>query len=372
MKRGNDLKNFTQISLSIVLLFTLGVTGSVLAQDLPMACVGTTERYGVKGFNGISDFDWIITDPDGNILPASSYQLLARGDSIAITWGEGLKGGIYTLTVTEHTDYGCTGTPFSANLMLNTPELFLPISNNLDDLKGVCYGQIAELDPGSGFRSYLWQDNNTNQIYYTGDAGTFTVRLVNDTYSCSYDSTKLMIYDLPTVSLGRDTFLFGNQTLPLDVYNPDFNFYNWSTGAITSSITVSGLEGKQEIWVIVTDLNGCQGSDTVVVDAADYRKLKIPAAFTPNGDGFNDSWIFPATKTTDGQFIDVSSYLQNVDVQVFNRWGKLVWKHKGLNKAWNGKDLGGKELPMDSYHYIIVFTVGDEKFEYKGSITIIR
>lgn len=345
----------------------------VQAQDnIHSACVGTTERYGVKGFNGISDFEWVITDPDGNILPTTSYQLLARGDSIEITWGEGLKGGIYTFSVTEHTDYGCTGAPFEAYITLNTPEIFVPISNNINDEMGVCYGQIATLDPGSGFRSYLWQDDNTNQVYYTGESGTYTVRLVNDTYNCSYDSTRLAVYDLPTVSLGQDTFLFANETLTLDVYNPDFSFYNWSTNEITSSITVDGLSGKQEVWVLVTDLHGCQNSDTVIIGAADYSKLKIPAAFTPNGDGFNDTWIFPATRNADGQYVDVSNYLQDVDVKVFDRWGKLVWKHKGMNKEWNGKDLGGKELPMDSYHYIIVFTVAGEKFEYKGSITIIR
>lgn len=366
------MKKSTYILPLLILLLTLGVSKVTLAQDLPMACIGTTEKYGVKGFNGISDFDWVITDPDGAVLPSSSYQLLARGDSILITWGEGLKGGIYTVTVTEHTDYGCTGAPLSVYITLNTPEIFIPISNNLNDNMGVCYGQIATLDPGTGFRSYLWQDDNTNQLYYTGDAGTFTVRLVNDTYSCSYDSTKLAVYDLPTVSLGQDTFLFANQTLTLDVYNPDFSFYNWSTGSVTPSITVDGLGGDRSIWVIVTDLNGCKNSDTVNVKSSDYNRLKIPAAFTPNGDGFNDKWEFPMTKDIDGNYVSVMEYLQDVDVQVFNRWGKLVWKSSGLYKPWNGKDLGGRELPMDSYHYIIVFTVGNKKFEYKGSITVIR
>ncbi len=366
------MKKFTQILFLKVLLLTLGGSADLLAQGLPMACVGVTERYGVKGFNGISDFDWVITDPNGNVLPSSSYQLLARGDSIDITWGEGLIGGIYTLTVTEHTDYGCTGTPLSVNVVLNTPEIFLPISNNLNDNMGVCFGSIANLDPGSGFINYLWQDGNTNQVYYTGEAGTYTVRLVNNTYNCSYDSTRLEIWDLPTVDLGNDTVLFGNQTLELDVYNPDFSFYNWSTGQISSSITVSGSDGEQRIWVLVTDINGCQNSDTVNIIAADYGKLFIPKAFTPNGDGFNDLWEFPAAKDTEGNYFSVNEFLENIDLKVYNRWGKLVWKSSGLYKPWNGKDLSGKELPMDSYHYIIVIKVGGKSYEYKSSVTIIR
>ncbi len=365
------MKKFTQI-LILFILTTLGGSQFALAQDLPYACVGVTEKYGVKGFNGISDFDWVITDPDGNALPASAFQIFARGDSVAITWSEGLKGGIYTVSVTEHTDYGCTGAPYTTHITLNTPEIFIPISNNMDDEMGVCYGKIAELDPGSGYRNYLWQDGNSNQVYFTGEAGTYTVRLVNDTYNCSYDSTKLVVYDLPTVSLGRDTFLFANQTLLLDVYNPDFTFYNWSTGAITSDITVDGQSGNQTVWVLVTDFHGCQNSDTVAIAAGDYSKLKIPAAFTPNGDGFNDTWVFPATQDVAGNYVTLFEYLDDIDVKVFNRWGKLVWKSSGMYKPWTGKDIGGKELPMDSYHYVIVLTVGEKKYEYKGSITIIR
>ncbi|MGD9976486.1 MAG: gliding motility-associated C-terminal domain-containing protein [Bacteroidales bacterium] len=362
------MKKFTPILLFLVLLINLGSLQPVEGQDLPYACIGTTEKYGVKGFNGISDFDWVITDPNGNVLPASSYQLFARGDSIAITWSEDMKGGIYTIDVTEHTDYGCTGSPYTTYVTLNTPEIFIPIDNNMADGTGVCYGKIAELDPGSGYISYLWQDGNTNQIYYTGEAGTYTVRLVNGSYSCSYDSTKLEIYDLPNVSLGNDTVLFGSQALELDVYNPDFNFYNWSTGAITPGITVDGQSGNQQVWVIVTDLHGCENSDTINIKASDYSNLRIPAAFTPNGDGINDAWKFPAPENG----VDLTGYLNDVNVQVFNRWGKLVWKSHGAFKEWTGKDIGGKELPMDSYHYLIVFTVGDKKYEYKGSITIIR
>lgn len=337
--------------------------------DLPMACVGHTERYGVKGFNGTSDFSWTITDPDGRILQqGTDYTLLARGDSIDIFWREGMKGGIYTLQVVEHTDYGCTGNPYVVRVVLNTPEIFIPISNNIPDQISMCLGSIATLNPGTGFRHYLWHDGSTNQVYYTGESGTYRVRLVNANYSCSYDITQVTVHPLPVVNLGNDTTLFANQTLLLDVYNPNFTVYNWSTGAITPSITVDGQSGDQLIWVKVTDVNGCSNADSIQIWAANYGNLRIPAAFTPNKDGVNDTWEFPAPYQ--GQ--DLRGYINDVDVKVFNRWGKLVWSSKGAYKPWDGKDLNGRELPMDSYHYIIVFTVGEKKYEYKGSITIIR
>lgn len=333
-----------------------------------MACAGSTERYRVKGFNGFSEFEWVITDPDGNALPQSTYTILARGDSIEVTWSENLKGGIYTFTVTERTDFGCTGAPYSQEIILNTPEIFIPIDNAIPDDFGICFGKIDTLDPGDGYISYLWQDGNTNQRYYTGEAGTYSVRVVNSSYSCSYDTTHVTIWDLPEVDLGRDTTLMANQTLELDVYNPDFSVYNWNTGAITPGITVDGQSGDQLIWVVVTDNHGCQNSDTIMVYAADYSKLRIPAAFTPNGDGVNDKWEFPAPENGN----DLRGFINNITVHVYNRWGKQVWSSKGPYRPWDGKDLNGKELPMDSYHYIIIFTVGENEYKYKGSVTIIR
>jgi len=365
------LKNPANIVPIIFTLLALAFSQHSIAQqaDLPMACVGSTERYGVKGFNGISDFEWTITDPDGNLIPSSDINLLARGDSVDVTWSENLKGGIYTLSVIEHTDYGCTGAPYNVNVVLNSPEIFIPIENNIPDDIGICFGSIDSLKPGTNYINYLWQDGSTNNIYYTGEAGTYRVRLVNSDFSCSYDSTHVVINPLPTVDIGpEDTALFANQTLELDAYDPTFSYYDWNTGAITPSITVDGQSGDQSIWVVVTDVNGCSNSDSIKIHAADYSKLRIPAAFTPNGDGVNDKWEFPAPEEGN----DLRGFINDIKVEVFNRWGKQVWNSKGLYKPWDGKDLSGKELPMDSYHYIIVFTVSDKKYEYKGSVTIIR
>lgn len=333
-----------------------------------MVCAGTTERYWVKGFNGISDFEWVIEDPNGNLLPASAYTLVGRGDTIQVQWNASLKGGIYTFRVIEHTNYGCTGAPYEQTVILNSPDIFIPFNGMPDNLY-ICFRDTAELNPGAGFLDYLWQDGSKNQLYYTGQAGTYTVRLVDTYQNCSYDSTNLTVYPLPTVSLGNDTVLFGTETLDLDVYDPDFKLYDWSTGEMSSSITVKGTDGNQHIWVVVTDMNGCK-SDTADIDitASNYNKLTIPAAFTPNGDGKNDTWLFPARENGRELF----GFLDDVTVRVFNRWGKLVWKSDGMFKAWDGKDLGGRPLPMDSYHYIIKIKVGTDTFTYKGSVTIVR
>lgn len=362
------LKKYLHI---LLLLFIVQLAGKpALAQnpfDLPMACVGTIEDYWVEGFNGLSDFTWRVIGPDNNDVSDSFISMINRGDTIQMYWSADLPGGIYTFEVIEQTDFGCTGEPYTQNIVLNSSTINLPF-DGVPETVFICEGDIGELDPGD-FRSYLWQDGNRNRIYYTGEAGTYQVQLVNSLYSCTYNEIETFLNPLPQVWLGNDTVLFGTQTLLLDVYNPDLDSYSWSTGSIFSSITVEGGYGDQLVTVTVTDMNGCSNSDTILVSAANYNNLRIPAAFTPNSDGVNDTWIFPAPNQAGA---DLYPYLDDVDVSVFNRWGKMVWQSKGMFREWDGRDLGGRVLPMDSYHYLIRINVDGKTFTYKGSVTIVR
>jgi gliding motility-associated-like protein len=374
------LKRLSYILFSVSIILIASIQGFGQVDPLPMACTGSIERYWVKGFNGQSVFTWTITDSDGNVLPSSFYTLIGsgRGDSIQINWDSALKGGIYTFTVVEHLGSGpsgCAGDgePYSQDIMLNSPTINIPFEG-VPTSVAVCYGNQAALDPGL-FLNYLWQDNSTNRIFYTGTAGTYQVRLINPTQSCSYNEIEAVINPLPYVWLGNDTTLFNNQSLVLDAsVDPSIMSYIWSTGSILPSITVTNVDnGNMKVWVTVTDANTCQNSDTIKIDGYNIRDLRIPHAFTPNGDGINDKWYFPAPPlgTTVNQ--DLYPYFDNISVRIFNRWGKLVWESNNKFVAWDGKDLHGENLPMDSYHYLIrLVTKDNETLTFKGSITIVR
>ncbi|RRJ92611.1 T9SS type B sorting domain-containing protein, partial [Flavobacterium macacae] len=78
-------------------------------------------------------------------------------------------------------------------------------------------------------------------------------------------------------------------------------------------------------------------------DACDQVDVNISQAFTPNGDGINDTWVI----------INIKNY-PNSTVRVFNRWGAEVFKAKGYQNDWNGhyKD-SSNTLPESSYYYQI-------------------
>ena len=131
----------------------------------------------------------------------------------------------------------------------------------------------------------------------------------------------------------------------------------WSDGDVNTSRT-NLLPGTYS--VVVTDMNGCAVSADIVVDYAGTAGcLEIPTIITPNNDGYNDTWII--------KNIDL---FPDAEVFVFNRWGEQVFHTKNLlANPWDGTS-DGKQLPTDSYHYVLHLNNGSEP--RSGVISIIK
>jgi len=124
------------------------------------------------------------------------------------------------------------------------------------------------------------------------------------------------------------------------------------------------LDLLKKFGVQVIDDNGCVNSDTITIHSCDPKTMRIPYVFTPNGDGSNDRWEIP-------DFV----FFTDVDIKIYNRYGKEVFSHSGPyteSKAWDGRDLNGNKLPMDSYHYIIKVNEEGKSYFFRGSVTIIQ
>ena len=102
--------------------------------------------------------------------------------------------------------------------------------------------------------------------------------------------------------------------------------------------------GTFEMGLAVTDEYGCTYStvqDVYLQNALNLEGFFVPNVFTPNGDDFNDTFIIPSA---------VSACL-NYNVDIFNRWGQLVYTMTPLTSAFAGKDEAGNELPEGVYYY---------------------
>ncbi|MBK8554852.1 MAG: choice-of-anchor L domain-containing protein [Lewinellaceae bacterium] len=113
--------------------------------------------------------------------------------------------------------------------------------------------------------------------------------------------------------------------------------------------------------VMATDLNGCTASAgpfSILVE----RCYVLPNAFTPDGDGTNDSFGLGLK----GGTITISSF------NIYNRWGELVFESMQGKERWDGK-FNGKDAPSDVYFYVMKVQFADGREEiFKGDVTLIR
>ena len=89
--------------------------------------------------------------------------------------------------------------------------------------------------------------------------------------------------------------------------------------------------------------------------------LYAPSAFSPDGDGIND-------------FFNISGQsLSDFQIEVYNRWGQMVYKSKNISGNWNGK-YNGKDLPPGTYVYKIktISLLSNEKYVKSGTVSLVR
>lgn len=198
--------------------------------------------------------------------------------------------------------------------------------------------------------------------------GNITVT-VQDEIGCSVDTT----FYLASVNTTNALFTVnppGGEDVPLVVWTNSVSqnanqFEWWIDGTIVGSNNEQyhtfNTSGTHEIVLIAWQYDpNC--ADTSIVTIKIKRKVIIPTAFTPDGDGNNDFWEI--------LYLD-ELYPQN-RVFVYNRWGNLIFESKEgkYNDApWKGK-LKGEDLPVGSYFYVI--KTGGSEEDFTGSVTVVR
>ena len=125
--------------------------------------------------------------------------------------------------------------------------------------------------------------------------------------------------------------------------------------------------GQTQYTVTVTDSAGCVAVDSVILFVSDNRPVYIPNAISPNGDGTNDRLTIYSNPA--GQIVKA--------VQVFNRWGDLVYEDRNLPLndpmvGWDGT-FNGKPLGPDVFVYraIVEFVDGTE-LSFKGDLQLLK
>mgnify|MGYP001181890382 FL=1 len=113
--------------------------------------------------------------------------------------------------------------------------------------------------------------------------------------------------------------------------------------------------------VAVRNLNDQTISISNTVSVEKPYTLYAPNAFSPDSDGINDFFIFFFQKIIDFQ------------IEIFSRWGQMVYKSDDLSKGWNGT-FNGENLPTGTYVYKIknIKNGNGEELVKTGTVALVR
>ncbi len=157
----------------------------------------------------------------------------------------------------------------------------------------------------------------------------------------------------------------GKATAVVEGGTPPFT-YQWNSFPNQNQQTITNL-CPGPYFVIVTDARGCSTPDMVrgLVEDDRYPCIESSVVLTPNddgGDGLNDEFR-----------INCIEELSQNHLEVYNRWGQLVFEADNYDNTWKGTAQNGDMLPEGPYYYVIDFVDADGNLvQRKGSITILR
>jgi len=310
----------------------------------------------VSGGDGSYNYSW-------STIPASSFS--STNEDVS-----NLLPTTYVVSILD--DNNCPG----SDTMLVDATNVLIADAGLDT--AFCMdGCIVITGTGTGTSTFTleWLDTLNNvvssadtlEICSSDPSITNFILHISDQNCNDYDTISVLVNELPVVDAGLDIIelygdivnLGGNPTGPTGAsysWAPLSNFISLSD-SIASNPEIELLT-EQEYIVYVTDTNGCISNDNILVTP--IPEIYFPTGFTPNGDGVNEDWQ-----------IDRIEDFPDCVVEIYNRWGELLFRSIGYNQRWDGI-YKNKPLPVGTYYYVIELNHPKFPNPYTGPITIMR
>lgn len=352
-------------------------------------CTGATDSVSVL-VNDISLVNLSVV-PDTSLCVGESYSISANISggigNYTYNWGNGVGQGQgpFVVTPSSNTNYVVTITDECGNSINEVVEVEvnpLPAVYLIPQTKTSCGEAVFSMQNSSSNptgSTYYWDfgdntsstDENPTHVY--NQSGSYQVVLtVTSPFGC-VNSNQTYMNAFVNIKPKADFEPNPYETTMLDPeitfenFSLDANFYNWNLGDGTTSQVQSPVHeykdhGTYVVTLIASNINGCK--DTVVKEVLiepEYNFF-IPNAFTPDGDGLND--VFTA----------VGDEINEFEMQIFNRWGELIYETNDLQNGWDGTAKGGSEVSMEGvYVYNIKLRDWEGLYhKYVGKVSLLK
>lgn len=302
--------------------------------DLGLNTSGTAYSYKVRFYTG--NFSGAL----GTTNPASSVFLNVTGTDRAnvLSWQEEVPWENYEYLVLRQNAQG----EFDTIARVLQPSYR---DNNLQNGQEYCYKIESIGTYGiSGLADPILNTSQENCGIPRDDVPPCPPVLVV-TNICDQNITCTDDSDLFNV-LSWDICAEADDVAGYNVYYAPFEGQPFQLVASVEGASKTSIEHRPEFglagcyYVTAFDFNQNESDSSNVVCVDNCPNYELPNTFTPNNDGFNDTFRpYPFC------------FIENVDFQVFNRWGQLVYQTNDPNLNWNGKNLNGEDLSEGVYYY---------------------
>ncbi len=280
-----------------------------------------------------------------------------------------IPGGNYTVSVTDNSMPQCvfTHTAMVTPLTFQVEIIKMDFGNFDVTCRGECDGSATAM-PLNGIAPYTftWSTGETTQTISNLCAGTYGLTVTEAT-GLTYEDPAFSIFEPDQIRVSPDqencatgpTDTNGSVSVSVTGGSDPYS-YNWSTGSATNSI--SGV-APGDYALTVTDANGCVFVTQVYVcDQLNPREcFDSRTAITPNGDNLNEFLQIQCARDFDNT------------IEIYNRWGQLVYEEDNYDNSWNGVDTGGNNLLEGGYHWVLRVRLPNGTTDiHRGSVAIIR
>lgn len=335
---------------------------------------------------GLSNNLAVTPQTDPTICESKSVQLNLASNATVYTWTP--STGLSSTTVPNPvanpvvtTQYIVTATlgRCSANDTVIVNVNAAPIPDAGPD-GNICYGQTYQLQGNGGVQytwtpsTYLDNPNIASPVSTPAKTITYTLSQIIDANGCKSLTTDNVTIDvtppIKVTTFPYDTVGYPGDQIQFNTFTnvPNIANYTWTPSIglnnpnIKNPTVTVGPVGSDVLYqVITTTAQGCKGEGYVKLRVYNGPELYVPSAFSPNGDGLNETFYpFPVG-------IRAITYFK-----VYNRWGQLLFSSTTLYKGWDGKYLG-VEQPSGAYVFMAQGVDKNGRLHTKqGTVTLIR
>lgn len=221
----------------------------------------------------------------------------------------------------------------------------------------VCRGQSVTLDAGSGYPIYEWSDGQTGQVRTLRPTESQTLSVVAKGCGEARAQVQITVAPIPVFQIGGDSVICAGEVSALLEAPRGLGSYHWQNqrGQHIGSSPVLSVRETGTYYLTVTNAAGCSYRDSIKVTDCCEAQIEIPTAFTPHATPANNLFRIGHKN------------LQSVDIQIYNRWGNLVYRSNDPEQGWDGT-FEGKPAQAGVYQVIVLYTACRNGFSFAGKV----